>query len=179
MACTFSSAGLPSMNRPNPHPPVAAYFFEFFTMNSIRGATPGTKVLANSADVTRFHASFARIVPSGNGSVFARKAFMAMLLPRITRISSVSSRWDGAMTCQSRYPFGIVTPVGAATISAAVAAGKAGNRIPAAASRATTVAAWWRMVSSFSDRVGTLPDIIPDPSRGPRIGVSCPPADGV
>src|SRR5512139_1835149 len=101
------------MNRPNPQPPVDAYFFEFFTMKSTHISPPGTKVLSNSADFTRFQEGLTRTAPSGKGSVFDRYAFMAMSFPRITRRESLSSRWETATVCQLRYPLGIVTPVGA------------------------------------------------------------------
>src|SRR3990170_905505 len=70
--CCVSSAGFPFTNRPNPHPPVEAYFFAFLTMNSIRCGSPGTNAVSNSADFTRFHANLARIDPSGKGRVPAR-----------------------------------------------------------------------------------------------------------
>src|SRR3990172_6589741 len=79
-------------------------------MNSILCGSPGTNAVSNSADFTRFHASFARLAPSGKGRAPARYAFMAMSFPRMTRISSLSVRWEEATTGQLRYPSGMVTP---------------------------------------------------------------------
>ena len=47
------------MKRAKPQPPVDVYFFEFLTMNSIRGGAPGLNAPGNSGIGSRFHASFA------------------------------------------------------------------------------------------------------------------------
>ena len=59
---------LPLMKRPNPQPPVAAYFLESLTITWTVVAAPGMVADANSGDCFRFQARLTRMVPSGNGS---------------------------------------------------------------------------------------------------------------
>jgi len=65
-----------------------------------------------SSDAASFQCSAAMIVPSGNGSVPSRKAFIAMSLPNWARncFKLFPTKWATEINRQSRYPAGIVTP---------------------------------------------------------------------
>jgi len=87
-----------------PQPPVDAYFFEFFTMKSTHISPPGTKVLSNSADFTRFQEGLTRTAPSGKGSVFDGTPSWRCRFPG-SRGGVLSSRWETATVCNCGTPW--------------------------------------------------------------------------
>src|SRR5215212_11382108 len=102
----------------NPHPRVEANFLLSLIMNST--CLNGPVCPEPDSSVNRFHATFARIAPSGQGlMVLFAIALIATSLPRINLTVSLSNRSELLITFQSLYSGMKPIPFGAGRTSCA------------------------------------------------------------